>query len=583
MPWLLIARPWNPATSSVVTLYLSDAGFTTEPGDAPSNTYFDRRLEEPINGQRSLFAGTDIGGEADSAIGEISCINLDGALDGWADYEWGGRVVELWYSTKAKPLMADFSLAATHTVEAITVDNEVRIRFRDLQALLDTPYQSTRFAGTGGSEGPAVLAEVRKPRPLGFPIQTEPQVVDDVARIMALGDGPIGGVTRLLDRGVELIAGPDYATEATMLAASFGSASYVSCYAAGLLRMANPPDLPLTADLAGRTRGGNLYSAGSAATVAGRWYVLRAMVTRAAGSVQPTVAGAALGSPVADTRHIVRAFTAAGASTSITFVGDGSWSGTVASIEVVEVLARAGDLIEWIVGADTDLGAGVFAAGTVAALNVACPQPLQHWHPGGDGGEVSAVITDLAQSVGAWWGANLANKLELGLFNGPAATADFTFSDRDIIDLQPEQAAERVKKVEVRFARRWRKLAETDVAGSITGDARTALLIEDEVATAADAAVATAALNAGEKSVSTLLIRRTDAVAEAARRQALLGPPRRPATAVVPFTEGLDVGKTVRLSWPRYGLASGALFVVLQAEPQITRDGIAIHSITVWR
>jgi hypothetical protein len=135
----------------------------------------------------------------------------------------------------------------------------------------------------------------------------------------------------------------------------------------------------------------------------------------------------------------------------------------------------------------------------------------------------------------------------------------------------------------VRFAKRWRRLMESDLAGAVTGDARTALLAEDEVAAAEDPAISTAALNADEQTVETLLTRRADADAEAARLLALFGPAPKPARALVPFTEGLDVGKTVSLSWPRYGLAAGALFLVLQADRDLGGDGIPTHSLTVWR
>lgn len=583
MPWLLIASPWNPATSSIINLYLSTAGFVTEPGDSPSNTYFDRRIEVPLSGDRSLFSGSDIGGAADATLGEIVCINTDGALDSWADYEWGGRQVELFYSTLPSPTYSDFASVAKHTVEGVIPGDNIRILFRDIQSLIDEPYQITRFAGTGGKEGAAVLKDTRKPRPLGFPIQVEPPVADDINRILVIGDGPVGGAMKLSDRGVELVAGPDYATEAAMMAASFGAAGYVSCYAEGIARLAFPADGPLTADLAGRTRGGNVFAAGSAATTAGRWYVLRAMVTRSAGSVQPTVAGAALGAAVSSTRHIVRNFVATSGLTSIAFVGDGSWSGSVTSIEVFEVLARAADLIEFAITTDTPVTSVSIKAGTVAALNVACPQPLQHWHPGGDGGSVSNVVTELARSVGAWWGANLENKIELGLFSGPAGSADYVFEARDIFELEPQQVAERIKKVELRYARRWREMQESDIAGSVTGDTRTAILAKDEISLATEPSVATAALNSAERKIETLLIRKIDSDAEAARLLALFGPARKALRVVVSFTEGLDVGKTVKITWPRYGLSAGLLFVVLQAERNLGGDATPTHTLTVWR
>jgi len=613
--WLVIARPWDPGAGALTTLYLSDRGLVTEPSDTPANTYFDRRVTVPMQAVRSLYSGTDIGGPSETSFGEIVVANLDGALDGWADYEWAGREVELRYSAAANPGLGDFATVATHTVESITVGDEVQITLADAQLLLDTPYQAARFAGTGGAEGGDVLKDVRKPRPLGFPAQVEPVSLVAASGLFGVADGAIGGIERLLDRGVELIPGPDYADVTSLLAASTTGFDVLTCDALGLLRTTAPPLGPLTADVAGRTRGaslvtngafaGNLtgwaagtgwaYSAGAAAktagvasslsqtvtTVAGRWYVLRAMVTRSAGTLQPKVAGAALGTALAGTRRFVRRFLASSATTTVAFEADATFVGAVDAVEVVEVLARAADLVEFIVGADAPASV-VFETGTVAALNAICAQPLGHWFGGGDGGDLRTVLTAIVNSVGGWWGVSLANRLQLGRFDAPAATAAFSFEARDILSFEPTQTAARTRKQDVRFARRWRTLAEQDLAASVTGTTRTALLAADEVASASDAGVAAASPRAEERSRDTLLVQRGDADAEAARLIALFGPARRSAEVTVPYTPGLDVGQTISLAWPRYGLSSGARFVVLRAEPSIAGD-VQTHALTVWR
>ena len=614
--WLMRAYPYDIAGAAVTEAYNSDTGFITEPGDSPANRYFGRRLKTPMRSARSMYAGTKIGGATETTKGEIVLANVDGFLDFWEAYDWAGRKVQMWYSALDNPTLADFALVATHTVENIAVGDEVRLQLVDAATLLDVPYQTASWLGTGGAEGDAELADTLKPRCLGFPPSVEGVWLDVPNLMIVYGDGSAGGIEKLMDRGVELTAGPDYASYAALLAATMGSYGYLTCDALHIARLAAQPVGPVTGNLAGRTRGATLisngtftgnatgwalgtgwaYSSNTAAktagtgadlsqtvtTVPGRWYVLKAMITRSAGTLQPKVAGVALGASVNTSRRIVRKFKATGASTAIAFTGDSLFAGTVDDVVVIEVLTMAADLVELVVTTDTSLtSASDFRSGTLAAFQAACPQPLGHWSSGKEGFRLNAVIDQIVNSVGGWWGFDLSDDLQLGLFAGPAVAADFTFAARDIISCEPIQRPPRAREQVIEFLQRWRAMADSDVAASITGASRATLIRSVEVARAKDATTKTQSLRSTVETRRSLMIQRADAAAEASRLLALFAPQRYPLEVRVPYTPGLDIGQTVSITWPRHNLAGGELALVLRAEPDVSNK-VPVHVLTVW-
>ncbi len=259
MAWLFRAQPYSAVAAGIVSLYLSDVGFITEPGDSPANVYWDRRLRVALSLKRSLFADGDIGGRSEIGAGVTIAENLDGALDGWSAYDWDGRRIDIWYSAKEKPLWADFTLVWSGTAERfVPGTDEVRVELRDLQLLLDRSYQANRFAGTGGPEGFAELAGRRKPRAMGRPRQISPIQICKSPVVYCYGDGPCGGVLAAYDRADLFTAvGSDFSTYAAMVAASMAGLDYVTCNALGLIRFAAQPVGPVTLDVEGRTLSGS--------------------------------------------------------------------------------------------------------------------------------------------------------------------------------------------------------------------------------------------------------------------------------------------------------------------------------------
>lgn len=256
MPWLLRAEPWDEAAAAVRPLYFSDVGFTTGPAESPAHTYWDRRIQTPLVVRQSLFGGAASSGRSEISLGSVTLANDDGALDDLAALDWDGRFVELRFTPRARPVLADFAVMFSGTAERLVPGDTLEIELRDLQLLLDEPYQVATFAGTGGVEGPAAYKGRRKPRLLGTQRQFVPLLLDEANQVYCIGDGPIGAVLEVRDRGVVLPLDADYASYAALVAAAIPAGKVATCLALGLFRLNGAVAGPLTVDARGAAPGG---------------------------------------------------------------------------------------------------------------------------------------------------------------------------------------------------------------------------------------------------------------------------------------------------------------------------------------
>jgi len=498
MPWLLFAQPYDEAITGLRSLYFSDVGFTTTPAESPASTYWDRRIEVPLDVTQSLFAGSNAAGRSEISFGQITLGNEDGGLDALAGYDWDGRLVEVRYTAIARPVLADFAVVFSGTAERLVPGDEIAIEVRDLQILLDEPYQPARFLGTGGVEGPTEVKDRRKPRLMGVGRQFTPLLLNQASQVWCYGDGPVGGPLAVRDAGVALTAGADFATYAALIAAAIAGGNFGTCNALGLIRLGSAPTGVVTMDAEGG---------------------------RPSGTVLRTFADIAM--------HV---------------------------IDTATTLATAG-----------------FATGTVAAMNTTCPQVLGHWYDGSSDLTLRAMLDELAQSIGAFYGFDDARKIVLGRLDAPAVTPDFAFAERDLIELRPMPAERRLKSQIVRWGRRIRPLQDQEIAGAVTGALRQALIEEWRQERETSATVAAASLLAREETADSAFDVLGDALAEAQRRVALHGPRRGAFNAVVEFVAGMRPGQTVQITEARFGLSSGRRFRVMRVERRAADQEISLE------
>ena len=200
--YLVILEPYDPGASAVVTLHYSDHGFVTKPTDSPASQYFEPRVVSALNFERHLFQRGLIGGRSIPNFGEIVLANADGGLDGFLEYGWDDRRVQVLLGGEGFAY-SDFGLVFDGTAEQIEITDDVlMVRLRDWQHKLDKPIQGTLYAGTGGDEGASDLTGVRKPLAFGRVLNVRPVMVDPGAGRYQVHDGAIDDVDALFVGGI---------------------------------------------------------------------------------------------------------------------------------------------------------------------------------------------------------------------------------------------------------------------------------------------------------------------------------------------------------------------------------------------
>lgn len=227
------------------------------------------------------------------------------------------------------------------------------------------------------------------------------------------------------------------------------------------------------------------------------------------------------------------------------------------------------------------LTSGEVSAADVSALDTAAPYELGAAVQGDE--TALAVMSRIAESVGAWFGFDRLGVLRMGRLVAPSGTPATDLTEISITSLERvAQDALPVWRVVLGWGRN-ETVQAGDLAGSVTA-ARRAWLAEAVRTTAAeDAAVKNRYKLAGELRRDTLLVTQANADTEAARLLALYKVRRDTfkvrARLSADEVESIDLGQVVRLTWHRYGLASGRLFVVTGLRQDFERDAVEV---TLW-
>ncbi|HJW23754.1 MAG TPA: hypothetical protein VJ576_02560 [Rhodocyclaceae bacterium] len=208
-------------------------------------------------------------------------------------------------------------------------------------------------------------------------------------------------------------------------------------------------------------------------------------------------------------------------------------------------------------------------AADVTALATAASGEAGHWVASAD--SALQVMDELAGSVGAWFGFDAAGALRLGQLQAPAGVASLTLGAIEIVDLDRVANNDTanglpVWRVRLQYGRLY-TVQTTDLAGAVSAARRAELAKEYREATVTRAAVKTKHPLAGELERRSLLLASADADAEASRLLDLYGVDRHTWKVEARLTAAqigaLALGMTVRLVFPRFGLAGGKNFVLI--------------------
>ncbi|WP_135469841.1 hypothetical protein [Crenalkalicoccus roseus] len=256
----LAAPTWPTADpdAQMPEVRVSDRGWIGEPDDpdAPHRAY-PARLAEPPALELALPVYPDQARRALLAAGELLLLNGDGALDMLAgDWRLAGQRVRILRGPHRRPRharMAEFGAVALLRSASGAVqggDGLLRLPLRGAETDLAVPACEV-YGGTGGEDGHADLAGQPKPRLYGIRRNIEP-VLEDPARLIYRyhHGGPAAGVLAARDRGGAIAHAGDVPSYADLRAASPSPGTFITCHAAGCLRLGSVPSL-LTIDARG--------------------------------------------------------------------------------------------------------------------------------------------------------------------------------------------------------------------------------------------------------------------------------------------------------------------------------------------
>lgn len=215
---------YDPSIPGTRTLRYATRGYVTSPSDTPANTFYEPRIQQAGNIERSLFGSRRTSGQSQIGYGALVLVNMDGGLDELVNYSFVGRSITLRLGTVDLGTGAlTWTTVLRGTMEQAELSwQKVTVRIRDRLLDLAKPIQQTRYAGNNvlpaGLEG--VAGDLKgKPKPLVFGRvwNIAPPCVNTDRRIYQIHTGSaIQSLGEVYDRGVPLTAGAAYTSQADM-------------------------------------------------------------------------------------------------------------------------------------------------------------------------------------------------------------------------------------------------------------------------------------------------------------------------------------------------------------------------------
>lgn len=205
---------------------------------------------------------------------------------------------------------------------------------------------------------------------------------------------------------------------------------------------------------------------------------------------------------------------------------------------------------------------------------------------GGTARSAAGVLDELLATIGAYWGESPSGGIVFGVVDAPAGTPVESFTEDDIISLTRRSTSDPGSGVPC-----WRVLLRYQKNGTVqTGDDLAAGTATPEAAAWAgqayrtvvteDATVKDVHRSAPELEITTLFATKVDAQAEADRLLALRGTRRDMYDLRVAFSytspQAVQLGDVVEITYDRFGLDNGQLFLVVSVEYDVSGQFIEL-------
>lgn len=252
--YLLTVEPWNIAGAATVTRRWARSDHETGAGDTPADAYFEGVLAGFTLSRAAVRLDGGLGGQSAPATGSATIIvppdwKSSGELAALKGYAWDGRDFSLVELADGVTDPASGTVVATGQCSGLaqTGAAELVLAFHDRSLAFRRTMQSAFYAGSGGTEGGALLEG--KPKPLTFGrVDNVPAVMCDTTnRWLDLHAGEIEEVVAVRDDGVALTASGSNPPAA---------GSYYVDLANGRIRLGTDPTGLITADVKGAAPSG---------------------------------------------------------------------------------------------------------------------------------------------------------------------------------------------------------------------------------------------------------------------------------------------------------------------------------------
>jgi hypothetical protein len=255
--YLLTGSAYDRAGAAEVSFRLGSRDYVTLPTDAPASTLFEG-VGLSWRFERSAYQPGQVGGASLSGSGsfEVTVPDewiADGTLAAWLSYAWDGWAFTFERVREGAAYSTAETIAAG-TFAALEMPTRGRLLLRAHDPAEDFARRRLAladFAGTGGAEGGAELAN--RPRPLVFGRVDNARAipVDPSALLYQVHDGDNGGAAyafdAVRDSGVALTSSGSNPPPA---------GSYYADLAAGELVLGDQPTGAVTVDIKGATASG---------------------------------------------------------------------------------------------------------------------------------------------------------------------------------------------------------------------------------------------------------------------------------------------------------------------------------------
>lgn len=267
--FLIEIQGYNLNTDVIDTLYYSTSDLTTSPTDVPSSQFWEGRVENQgrIGFSSNLFGATRLIGQPTFNIGSVDLVNIDGGLDFFDDYAFGGRMMVIYrvengdYASKTNYISG--------LIESATISyDRVVISFSDNSFYLKEDIQDNFFLGDNsagnGVEGEAEnIKDTPKPLAYGKVVNATPVLVNSAKRIYQLHDGSIDSVANVYDGRTAFSFQQDVANSSILESTIVNSGNYATCLSEGYIKIGNIPQKGITVDFNGDNTGGYVDRAGA--------------------------------------------------------------------------------------------------------------------------------------------------------------------------------------------------------------------------------------------------------------------------------------------------------------------------------